>query len=503
MDNIIVITQNVKLSSLVTLRKYLKEGTKTLVVSTQYIFENESEQIKEAIGTQCVFKNFSDLLTDADWERFDAEAYSDKVKNTGDYYAAIKELKNKAIVRKVLKDYPCENRLLICDDLGLDEDVWLFAGFKKIVCEYYHIKKNNQKYTHISSILRKVSSKICGLLGKIQGLFINDIYVANIDNQRHLFFGNMNRIAYRLSANFTKCSKMENFKFVCYYLSYLFFRYVPKNNVIRMSTLHESTMWRFPDHPNFNLKLMQDGYLPPNYSSKYLLFNGKNVEYYTWDKLGQMTFDYHNLKSRVIPFRNKLYLPKPYFPDKIKKVLCVASGAGDWTAVKNRSDEDKMIFAFGKIAAIFPDIEFVYRCHPVWIHPLHQGVNSINRVAEYIDYLNLPNFKISCNIPNANQDGKFILSYKRSSFEDDLKDVDIVFGEHSISMIDAAFKNILFASCNVTGRRDFFASVTALGFPHCESIEDIKTLFMNVGTPGFKASYEQAIMNYNEMTDKE
>lgn len=503
MDNIIVITQNVKLQSLASLRKFLKDGSETLVVSTQFIFENEAEQIQDALGTKCLYKNFSDLLSDADWDRCDTDAYSDKTKNLADYYATIKEIKNQAIVNKVLLDYPCDNKYLVCDDLGLDEDVWLYAGFKKVECEYYHDRENYQIKIKKRTILRNVASKIKGLLSYIYHALRNDIYVANIDGQKHLFFGSMNRIAYRLNTEFTKASNFENIKFVCIYISNLLLGYVPKNNVIRMSTLHECAMWSFPDHPNFNLKLMQDGYLPPNYSSKYLLFFGKYVEYYTWDKLGQMTFDYHHLKSRVIPFRNKLYIPKPNYPTSIKKVLCVASGAGDWTAVKNRSDEDKMIHAFGKIAAMFPDIEFIYRCHPVWIHPLHQGVNSINRAAEYIDYLNLPNFNISCNIPNAYADGKFILSYKRSSFEDDLKDVDVVFGEHSISMIDAAFKNILFASCNVTGRRDFFAGITAMGFPHCENIFEIKSLLEIITTPEFKLSYEQAIKNYNEMTDKE
>ena len=204
-----------------------------------------------------------------------------------------------------------------------------------------------------------------------------------------------------------------------------------------------------------------------------------------------------------MPFRKKLYLPEPKFPSEVKKVLCVASGAGDWTAIKNRSDEDMMLWAFGKVAAMFPEIEFVYRCHPVWVHPQHQGVNSIQRAAEYYDWLKLPNLKLSGNIPNANQNGEFILSYKRSSFEEDLKGVDIVFGEHSVSMLDAGFKNSLFASCNVTGHRNFWEDVTKLGFPHCESIDEIANLLRSLITPEFKASYEQAIKNYNEMTNKE
>ena len=103
----------------------------------------------------------------------------------------------------------------------------------------------------------------------------------------------------------------------------------------------------------------------------------------------------------------------------------------------------------------------------------------------------------------ANQNGEFVLSYKRSSFEEDLQNVDIVLGEHSVAMLDAGFKNILFASCNMTGHRNYFEDITKLGFPHCESVDEIANLLRNITSPEFKASYEQAIKNYNEMTDKE
>lgn len=270
-----------------------------------------------------------------------------------------------------------------------------------------------------------------------------------------------------------------------------------------MTTFHEEAHWGLPDHKNFNAKKIQDGYLPPNYSSKYLRFYGSETEFYAWDEIGCHTFQYHHLKYAIMPFRKKLYLPTPNYPKQVRKVLCVASGAGDWTAIKNRSDEDMMLWAFGKVAAMFPNIEFVYRCHPVWVHPQHQGVNSIQRAAEYYDWLKLPNLKLSGNIPNANQNGEFVLSYKRSSFEEDLKDVDIVIGEHSVSMLDAGFKNILFASCNVTGHRNFWEDITNLGFPRCESIEEIANLLRSLTTQEFKESYQQAIKNYNDMTDKE
>ena len=497
MDNIVVITQNVKLESLHLLRNDIK-GEDTLVFSTQLVLENEAAIISEQLGTKCTFVNFTDLMTDADFERCDVDAYHESQRSVSQYYAQIKLLKNQLVVERLINRYPCDNRIMVCDDLGIDEGPWLENGFKKVKCEYYHLPA-----VEASTRKKRVIGLLKSIINQCNRFYSGDIYVANYEGKKHLFYGSLNRIEYRLNIEFIKAAKWENIKFILGYYWCKAFKTYPRNNIIRLSTLHESTAWPFPHHPNLNVKIIQDGYLPPNYSSKYLLFHGPYAEFYTWDVEGCKTFEHHHLKNRVIPFRNKLYLPKPCFPEKVKKVLCVASGAGDWTALKNRSNEDSMMVAFGKVAALFPDIEFIYRCHPVWIHPQHQGVNSINRAAEYIHWLNLPNLKFSSNIPNAEEGGKFRLSYKRTSFEEDLKDVDIVFGEHSISMIDAAFKQILFGSVNVTGRRDFFCGISAMGFPHCESIDDIVSLLKSINTPEFKASYEQAIKNYNEMTDKE
>jgi hypothetical protein len=114
--------------------------------------------------------------------------------------------------------------------------------------------------------------------------------------------------------------------------------------------------------------------------------------------------------------------------------------------------------------------------------------------------LNLPNYKISSNIPPAIQNGHFVLSYKRSSFEEDLKGVDVVFGEHSVAMIDAGLKGIPFASCNLTGHRAYYEDINKLGFPHCESVEDIANLLKSLPTSSFKDKFTQAVLNYNEMT---
>lgn len=497
MDNILVITQNLKLDSISSVKKDLVPGG-VLIVSTQFVFENEREIIDEALGSKCEYVDFADLISDAERQKCDEEAFEPIPNDVGTYYTIIKKLKNEVIVKNLLDKFPCNNLLLICDDLGIDDTPWLKAGFRKVECEYYYDHSQNQTVSH-----GRIASLIGGQMERIKRFYKADIWVSHKNNQKYLFFGSTNRIGYRIDLEWKKARKWENIKFFLQYYSMRLLKYMPKNKTIRLTTLHEDTHWHLPDHPNFNVKKIQDGYLPPNYCSKYLYFYGSRVEFYTWDVMGQHTFQYHNLKSKVMPIRKKLFLPEARYPKKLTKVLCAASGTGDWTAIKNRSDDDRLVWVIGKVAKMFPDVEFVYRCHPVWIHPKHSGVNAINRCAEYISWLNLPNYRISSNIPMANQNSGFVLSFKRSSFEEDLKDVDIVLGEHSVAMIDAGFKNIPFASCNMTGHRDFFEDITNLGFPHCESIDEIVALLKTLTTPEFKSSYAQAIKNYNEMTDKE
>lgn len=498
MDNIILISQNVKLPSLNKLKPMLLGETEITVLSTQFLFENERGLIDELFEVNCKYLTFADLLTDKEREECDKDAFCPKKQGQDvmAYYTDIKILKNQRIVDNLLTRCEYKNKIIVCDDLGIYKPAWLEKGFVPFVCDYYYVpsvKSNNTLIKTLKSLVKSFLSPF----GHLKRGFNTQISVAYKDGVKYLFYGSLNRIGYRIDLEFKKADIIENVKYILNNLGIVW-----ENRTVRLSSFHEG-YHRINDKGKLNVKLIQDGYLPPNYSSNYLYFYGRYTEFYTWDKIGCNTFIYHNLPYRIMPIRKKLYLPDPVFHQKLKKVLCAASGTGDWTAIKNRSDDDRLVWAIGKVAAMFPDVEFIYRCHPVWIHPLHSGVNSINRCAEYIAWLNLPNYKISCNIPAANQNGKFVLSYKRSSFEEDLKDVDIVLGEHSVAMLDAGFKHIPFASCNMTGHRNYFEDITNLGFPHCESVDEIVALLKNLTTPKFKSSYEQAIKNYNKMTDKE
>lgn len=485
--NVLVFTQNLKLQSLEQLKSLIARDLPIVLVTTHKLFLNEIEQIKGIIGEFCEL-TFADLITDSEMERCDVIAYERIKSSVGEYYDEIMRLKNQTVLENLLLKYDAKTKFLLCDDLGVDAEVWEKNGFQKIDLRYYYEK----------NIVPENKKKTKGLL---KYYLEKPIYSAKGNGIKYVFYGSLNRIGYRIDLNF-KRDKFENWIFIITKFMERFVKKYPvRKKVEHISTIHESNGWVFPKCKNYKVGIIQDGYLPPNYSSKYLKYVNANVFYYAWDTLGMQVFKNQGISVAMLPYRKKLLIPDPKFRS-IKTVLCVASGAGDWTALKNRSDEDNMIIAFVEIARRNPNIRFVYRCHPVWVHPHHQGVNSINRVAEYLAWTNLPNIALSANIPETTL-SNFQLSYSRSSLESDLKGADVVFGEHSVSMIDAAFKGIPFASVNVTGRRDFFCGMTSYGFPHCESIEEIEKLIRDFNQESFQSKYKEAIRKYNEMTQND
>ena len=484
--NIIVFTQNLKLASISGICSLIDRTKPVVFITSHCLFENEKKFLSDIFESIEVF-SFSYFLSDAEMEKCDRHAYEIQNKDIVKYYAQIKKEKNISIISKILEIYEPVTKILLCDDLGIDKQCWLENGFKEVRLDYYYIHENG---------IKKISK-----LSVIKRYLDSEIYSAYYNGKKYIFYGRTARIGYRMDIDF-KRDRSENIIFtVVAVMKKLIGTFPVRKNAEHISTLHESGSWGFPDLVNYHVWLIQDGYLPPNYSSLYLKFINPNEHYYAWDTLGMQIFENQGIPVKMLPFRKKIYMPEPDFRS-VKNVLCVASGAGDWTAMKNRSDEDMMIIAFAEIAKKHPEIRFVYRCHPAWVHYEHQGVNSIKRVADYFKWLNLPNLVLSGNIPSTDLE-HFQLSFSRSSLDEDLKGADIVFGEHSVSMIDAAFKKIPFASVNMTGRRNFFCGMTDLGFPHCESIDAIEKVISECDSESFISDYKDAIKRYNRMTDEE
>ena len=496
LTTILLFSQNLIIDSLIEKLKQENITGKLVFVTTHFLFEHE----RVKLGTRfpkAEFRSFADFLTDKDMARCDEDAFVDLSMPYEEYLQRMKILKNEMVMTKVKAEFPEFRGFICCDDLGIDGEVWKKGGFSWLEGEYYYpqhqlsgfkskIKNRLKKYKLVRMAYEKIKPK--------HNNEVEDVYVAHYQGKKYIFIGRMNRIDYRLDIPF-KLSEEERGKFNRG-------EYDGKEKCQYLTTWHEHWKCHVPDDERYDVRWLQDGYLPPNYTDYSYDFIPENVQYYAWDVLGTKLFKNRNLPVSVIPFRKKLYMPVPNFPKEVKNVLIVASGSGDWTALKNRSDDDILVHAFAQMAKRFPEIDFVYRCHPTWIHPLNVGVHSIARVQEYFSWLNLPNLHVSAHIPiqTAGQ-GDFKLTFPRSSLEEDLAKADFVFGEHSISMVDAAFKKIPFASVNLTKRRNFFCGIADMGFPSCSSIEEIIENIQSIHTKSYQDKYLVAVNKYNQMTD--
>lgn len=494
MINIFLFSQNLKLDSFTSIVKNVSYADKNIFLSPHMLYENEKIFL-ENIFSNCEYIKFADILCDSEAEACDINSYSENMTDVFEYYNVIKKKKNELISNKVLEQYKLFKGYILSSDLGIDRTVWKKKGFVDIKGDYYficetnlknQIKKKLKKNKYIYKLYKNI------VQAKKKNIITEDVYVSRTSEMKYVFLGKMDRIAYRMNLKWEKSNEER--------IRLQDGKYGHKTKCQYLSTLHEAGKCVIPDREELDVRYIQDGYLPANYSSMYLKFKPSNVKYYAWDIVGEENFKLFKLPISIMPFRKKLYMPKAEFRPKVKTVLVATSGPGDWTAQKNRSDEDLMLHAFVEIAKQFPDIEFIYRCHPTWVHPEHNGVNSINRAGEYINFSGLKNIYLSSNIPGEEL-SSFILSFPRSSLKEDLSKADIVFGEHSVSMIDAAFENIPFSSVNLTNRRNLFQSITDLGFPHCNSIGDITATINNYSSQSFQEAYNEAIDHYNKMTD--
>lgn len=460
--NIIIFSQNVKLYSFQKVVGEIDLEHKIVLLTSHKLLENEKKYMANMLGEiECI--TFGELLSDVENETIDKNAYSDDI-NILQYYRTIMISKNEKIYEKVVQRYGEINKgYVCCADLGIYRLFWLSKGFIRLDMDYYH---------------NKIDSRF------------DEFWVTNYEGKKLIFIGKLSRIGYRMNLSWEHS--------IDDYIAYINGDYLDKGKCQYLTTLHEAGKVRIPDNDSYDVRYIQDGYLPPNYTSLYLKFKPNNVSYYAWDTMSMETFNYSGVHAEIMPFRRVLELPKIRIKKKLEWILVSTSGPGDWTAQKNRSDEDYAIENFVRLAQNNPNLQIIYRCHPTWVHPEHNGVNSIERIKEYIQYMGVKNIIVSENIPKEEL-SSFVLSFERSSLDQDLENVDLVMGEHSVSMIDGGLKGIPFASYNFTRRRNLFEGITRFGFPHCESIDDVQRIIDNYETDEFADSFNSAVDKYNQM----
>ena len=161
--------------------------------------------------------------------------------------------------------------------------------------------------------------------------------------------------------------------------------------------------------------------------------------------------------------------------------MLVLNHAGDWTALVNRSDTDILVEAFANLARARPDKEFIIRAHPTMAQAAHEGVNSIERLADFVT-------KATAN-----------LSLSRAALSDDLTRGDLYLSEYSQVLLDVWAAGKLGAAVNLTGRRSFMADYEQLGFAEFTSDHDLRALMERIDEtrPELVSQQNRAVERFN------
>jgi hypothetical protein len=210
------------------------------------------------------------------------------------------------------------------------------------------------------------------------------------------------------------------------------------------------------------LRIVADGHHPSNYPASYIETFGDG-EFVVANPLSADWFLHHG--RHVVP--GPWFQASPKFrscnASTLQRVMLVLNHAGDWSALIERSDTDRLVLAFVETASSYPDIEFVVRVHPTMATPEHEGVGSIERIRGLVQGTALPNLVVS----------------DRSSHED-LERGDLYLSEYSQMLIDAWQRGRLGAAINLTRRRSFMVDYERLGFLSINSKEELVQLLRSV-----------------------
>jgi len=517
--NILLFSQNTPESVLIeAVGNTSKNAFGVVCLSPHKLFDKEIESLQSKVSKRLRFFSFYEFINQEEMEFCDRQAdefilekYKSRAHRKNDYYHKITEIKNEIILKNVQGQFQVVHGYLLADDLGIDARVWIDHGFE---VRYRTLPGQYEKYllkreTVLKKILRKLKS-------------YTTVKLLITPERTYYFFGRTDRILQYLDMDKIEFRKLGAFKhyilnlmskacsfrtenrFVEGFFSLLYSLFFIIYKLIKSKD--EPYPILSPIHPDSDkvgilarrlgvgMIYMQDGFLPGYYPSAYLKYRVCATKYYVWDRLSRGIFERHNLQCEVWPYFKSTRLPvikERTF--RVKNIVMLTSGAGDWTALKNRSDEDLAFIALVDVARKLPQVKITYRPHPGWISPKHQGVNSINRLISYAEKLGLENLVVS---NGALKEGTRCLQNQQyhispTTITDEINGADIVFGDHSQAMLTAAKKGKIIASVSLTRRCEFFSDYTNLGFPILRSTDEIINLVKSLETSS------QAIKKYN------
>lgn len=478
------------------LNRLVDTSIPVVLLTSHKLLPLEREDLKNSTSLTLEFSSFYEFIDQKEMEWCDAEAdrlilekYGDRICHIGEFYGLIKKLKNQVISKNIRESWDVKQGFVLDDETGVDADEWIKAGFDGSLVETPVAQKRELRWRGLWRGLKTPVS----------------VQILSTPEKSFYFFGKAGRIEQYLDMDRLQFRPAGNIE--CHLLV-LMFNLVPltENHSRSFLILNRLVLfvlrWAFriiapgkkalpilsPNHEDddhfgalaawlgVEMFYLQDGYLPKYYPSAYLRYRRCVSKFYVWDKPSAELLESHHLGVEIwTGFSSQKLKPVQECAVPVSTVVMLTSGAGDWTAIKSRSDEDSAFEAFIEVARALPDVRVIYRPHPLWMHKDHQGIDSIARLVRYAEKLKLPNFEVSSGALKEGRDflKKYNLSVKPTTIKNEIEEADVIFGDHSQALVRAMQDGKAAASVSLANRKELFCNYTDLGFPCLRSAEEI------------------------------
>ncbi|MDC1307030.1 hypothetical protein N8Z40_03425 [Pseudomonadales bacterium] len=511
---LIVFSLTTSLEDLISIISSRPVNEMVLCLSPHVVFDYELKIIRNQVSTLPIFTSFYQYISEAEMIYCDVQAdqiiqerFGDRMGRLEWYFDQIKLLKNEIIYKNIKSRYDIDQCYVLAEDLGIMGKAFIDKNTKSLdtgSTDISDIIKSGVKklFTSTNITVLNGNDRPIYLVGEAkritQYLDREKYYLTSPNLIAKLVVGGMLKICLIKKLDVGVLDKLAD----CFLALFGFItkRFLTKFNFPLSTSIHEyndALGWvaKSLSVPCINI---QDGYLPAKYSA-YLKYRVGVTHYFIWDSLSSGIFELHGLSCSVWDCFKRNDIPTIVKrPAEVHQVLFLTSGAGDWTALKNRSDEDLSFLAFSDVAKEFKNIKFIYRPHPLWLHPEHQGTRSIERISEFCEAEACGNLVISGGAilegSNFTKDGN--LSAGSASIEEEIAGSDIIFGDHSQALLAAAEKGKIVASVNCCKRSSLFFGHTSIGFPLLESSGDMEGFIANCLSGDF-SGIDAFIENYN------
>lgn len=432
---------------------------RALILTSHQPFAYERSAFTAALApTSTEFVSFADLFDDCELAKID-EAASTRLRGNSfhsmdygsRYENLVTSLKNSAAWKK-LQVRTRHARIYTAHGLGISASTW------KKVCAIRIPEKTSQP---LKLILRTFMVRLARSKRQI---WRAEAQLLQDGIQFYVFQGNLNRLRFKPGIIPQPISLNKA---------------LSKPDSIVAVPLHDYT----PEIHRLNrpVQIFVDSYLPSNYPRSYL--DGfEDVAFVAPDPFSARWLVEHG--RSVLPPPHFLATPEcaPPAARSIRHIVLLLNHAGDWSALINRSDTDRLVAAFSDLAAAFPLLRFIIRPHPGMNHHRHEGPGAMARIEAFVRTCRLANLEVS-NV----------------SLTADLERGDFFISEYSATLISAWQIGKLGMVANFTGRRSFMQDFASLGFPQTDQLSvlhEVLTRFITNSTE-FVTAQSSAVARFN------